>query len=248
MNISTITLVSEKIHAFILDILFPIHCLACKKEGSWLCQSCQAHIKIKDEHACGICERVITPDGRTCLVCKKKSALDGLLVASSYLQFPISRAVHLFKYRFVKDMHIPLGNLLTKVLRSTELPLPDIIMPVPLHRRRLRWRGFNQSSLLAKHLATNLLPYNSIPLSENILIRNRHTSPQMQISDYKFRKLNIAGAFSISPNADVKGKTILLVDDIATTGSTIFECAKILKTAGAKEVFAIVVARQETGA
>ncbi|NTW27198.1 MAG: ComF family protein [Candidatus Moranbacteria bacterium] len=248
-------LIITKINKFILDILFPIKCISCGKENEWLCESCQARIKIRDEHVCGICERVITPDGRTCLACKKiankKSqggAIDGFIVASSYLQFPIASAVHLFKYRFIRDLHIPLGNLLVRVLQKTEIPLPDIIVSVPLHHRRLRWRGFNQASLLAKHLAMNLLTHNIIPFDEDLLIRNRHTSPQMRISDYKFRKLNIADAFSILPNSDIKNKTILLVDDIATTGSTIFECAKVLKAAGAKEVFAIVVARQETGA
>jgi len=243
----------KKIHKFILDTLFPIHCLSCGKENQWLCETCQSKIKVRDEQVCPVCEKMLTPDGRTCLACKnpphqqaKKNYLDGLVVASSYAQFPIANATALFKYRFVSDMHVPLGNLLAKVLRKTDFPLPDIILPVPLHKRRLRWRGFNQSALLAKHLASNLLPQNIIPFNESILTRSRYTLPQMKISDYQHRKQNIAGAFMLSPGADVKNKTILLVDDIATTGSTIFECAKVLKAGGAQAVFAIVVARQET--
>jgi len=236
----------EKINKFILDILFPIHCIACKKEGAWICEICLAKIKVQDEHLCPICEKMITPDGRTCLACKKRTSLDGLLVSSSYLQFPIASAVHLFKYRFISDFHLPLGELLIRVMRQAEIPLPDIIMPVPLHKRRLRWRGFNQSALLANHLAKNLLPAVVLTIDENILIRNRYTTPQMQIKNYTNRLENINGAFSVSHHTDIKNKTILIVDDIATTGSTIFECAKILKDAGAKEVFAIVLARQET--
>lgn len=243
MKISTYFL---KTNAFVLDILFPIHCLGCKKEGVWLCEACLSSIKLQDEHFCPICEKMITPDGRTCLACKRKSSLDGLIVASSYAQFPVANAVHLFKYRFVSDLHLPLGNLLIKVLQKTEFPLPNMILPVPLHPRRLRWRGFNQSALLAKYLATNLLPQTDIPFTENFLLRNRYTTPQMSINNYKSRKLNIANAFSILPNSDIQNKTILLVDDIATTGSTLFECARVLKTAGAQEVFAIVIARQET--
>lgn len=235
----------SKIHNLILDILFPIRCISCKKEGAWLCEICQTNIKTRDEHFCPICEKMITPDGRTCLACKKKNTLDGLIVASSYAQFSIANAVHLFKYRFVDDLHVPLGNLLANVLRKTEIPLPNMIISVPLHKRRLRWRGFNQSTLLAKHLASHLLSQNTISFDENVLIRNRYTSPQMEINNYDSRKTNIAGAFSLSPRADIKHKTILLVDDIATTGSTLFECARILKNAGAKEVFAIVIARQE---
>ncbi|MDD5463664.1 MAG: ComF family protein [Candidatus Moranbacteria bacterium] len=236
----------KKTYTTVLDILFPILCINCKKEGSWLCIKCQANINIKEECLCPICEKMITPDGRTCISCKRKSSLDGLIVAASYSQPQISKAVHLFKYRFVDDLHLPLGNLFVNVLRKTELPLPNIITSVPLHKRRLRWRGFNQSALLAKHLADNLLPQNKIPFDEKILIRNRYTPPQMKIRDHISRKQNIAGAFSLFPNAEIKNKIVLLVDDIATTGSTLFECAKILKEAGASEVFAIVIARQET--
>lgn len=236
----------EEIYKFVLDTLFPIHCISCKKEGFWFCENCLNQIKIPAEQVCSVCERVITPDGRTCLPCKKKSSLDGLVVAGSYLQSSVSQAVHLFKYRFIADLHIPLGNLLVKVLQKTDFSLPEIILPVPLHRRRLRWRGFNQSGLLANHIAENLLPTINIPVDENILIRNRYTTPQMGIKDYANRQQNITGAFSIANTANVAGKKILLVDDIATTGSTIFECARILKEAGASEVFAIVIARQET--
>jgi ComF family protein len=250
-KISVIHKLTNEINKFILDILFPVHCIGCKKEGFWICDTCLSHIKIRDEHYCPICERMITPDGKICLSCKnpsrrrtKRISLDGLIVASSYAQFPIANAVHLFKYRFVSDLHIPLGNLLVKVLQKTETPLPDVIIPVPLHKRRLRWRGFNQSFLLAKYLSQNLLPQNIISLDEKILIRSRYTTPQMGIKDCDSRQINIANAFSISPDADIKNKTFLLVDDIATTGSTIFECAKVLKNGGAKEVFAVVVARQ----
>ncbi|EKD46852.1 MAG: hypothetical protein ACD_67C00042G0002 [uncultured bacterium] len=236
----------EKIHKFILDVLFPIHCISCKKEGAWLCESCFSRIKMTSEQVCGVCEKMITPDGRTCLACKKKSSLDGLTVCSSYLDSSVSRAVHLYKYNFISDLHVALGDLLVSALRKTDVALPDIIVPVPLHRRRLRWRGFNQSSLLAERVAVQLLPGTTLAVDEKILLRNRYTTPQMGIKDYKNRQQNIAGAFSISDVESVKGKTILLVDDIATTGSTIFQCAKVLKDAGANEVFAIVIARQET--
>jgi ComF family protein len=244
MNIVTILAAINKINLLLMDILFPIHCLICRKEGIWLCESCQSRIKIKDEHHCPACERVITPDGRTCFACKKKSHIDGLVAASFYAQFPIANAVHLFKYRFVNDLHWSLGDLLVKIMRKTDLPLPNIITSVPLHPRRLRWRGFNQSELLGRHLASNLLPQNTISFDDKILIRSRYTAPQMGISNHRSRQHNIADAFSLSPGADIKNKTVLLVDDIATTGATLFECAKVLKKAGASEVFAIVVARQ----
>lgn len=246
MKISPVTEFFDTAWHFVLDILFPVHCLGCKKEGHWFCKKCSSGISISREHFCPVCERVITPDGRTCLNCKKKNALAGLIIASTYTQFPIANAIHLFKYRFVADLHVPLGELLVNVLQHTEIPLPEIIIPVPLHKRRLRWRGFNQSALLAKYVASHLLSQNILTFSEDILLRRRHTPPQMEVRSHAARKLNIANAFTIFADASVANKTILLVDDVATTGSTLFECAKVLKKAGAKEVFAIVVARQET--
>lgn len=236
----------KKIHTLILDTLFPVRCISCKEEGVWLCEACFGKIKIQTEHVCGVCEKVFCPDGRTCLQCKKKNSLDGMIATCSYKQATVSQAVHFFKYRFICDLHIPLGNLLVSALKKTDIPLPEVIIPIPLHPRRLRWRGFNQSALLAGHLAKNLLPNSELEMCADILVRNRYTTPQMGIKDYNSRLQNIAGAFSLLPNADVKNKTILLIDDIATTGSTIFECAKVLKQSGAKEVFALVIARQET--
>lgn len=234
----------HKICKLVLDTLFPIRCIACQKEESWLCDACFSRIIIQTEHVCGVCEKMITPDGRTCHNCKKKNALDGLAVATAYANSLVSRAIHFYKYRFVPDLHASLGNLLVKAFQKTDLPLPDVIVPIPLHPRRLRWRGFNQSFLLAKHLSAKLLPQFEIPLKE-CLIRNRYTSPQMEIKNYHSRQQNLADAFSMAEQENVKDKTVLLVDDVATTGSTIFECAKVLKKAGAKEVFAIVIARQE---
>lgn len=235
----------KKINKSILDILFPVACISCKRNGAWLCENCFFKIKKTTEQVCGVCERRITPDGRTCQECKKKSSLDGLLTCASYKQNSIARTVHFFKYRFIDDLHIPLGNLMASVMQKTDTPLPDLILPIPLHKRRLRWRGFNQSSLLARRLSEELLPGAIIRVEEDILIRNRYTTPQMGIKDYKHRQQNLNGAFLVSNDDLIKGKIILLVDDIATTGSTILECAKVLKNAGAKEVFAIVIARQE---
>jgi len=261
----------QKIKVFTLDTLFPIHCISCNYEGLWLCEECLEKIPLKQEWTCPICEKNITPGGRVCFHCRKKSFLDGLLVAASYKENLISSAVHYLKYRFAKDLYIPLGKILTKALNNSGLPLPEIIVPVPLHKRRLRWRGFNQSELLAEYLGENLTPGFSIPIFNNLLIRKKYTQPQMKIKNYFRRKKNIENAFMIDTSSMsfsplirgdapkgqrgqeygmkkenfLKNKKILLIDDIATTGSTLFECAKVLKSAGAAEVFASVIARQE---
>jgi ComF family protein len=239
-----------KIKNFILDTLFPIECLACGKPKKWICNNCQHKIPFRQKQVCPLCEEKETPAGQTCFNCQNKHTIDGILVASRYRknrQRLVAQAVHYFKYRFVKSLDYSLGEILKKSFWNSDLSLPDIIIPIPLHARRLRWRGFNQSYLLAKHLSQKLTPGFEIALSDKILFRSRYTPPQAKIKDYQQRKNNLREAFQINQNQTRKiiNKNILLVDDISTTGSTLFECAKVLKKAGAKQVFGIILARQE---
>ncbi|MCD6149985.1 ComF family protein [bacterium] len=235
-----------KIKDFILDTFFPISCLSCGKPDEWICEKCLSKIPLKREQVCPICEKATTPDGRVCFNCGKKHSIDGILTAASYKNKLVSGATHYYKYRFIEDLNIPLGNLLAKAFLKSDLPIPDLIIPVPLHKRRLRWRGFNQAGLLAKYLSSNLTPGFKIPIPDNLIIRQKHTPPQMKIKNRARRRKNMQDAFKInsSQRKSIKEKRILLVDDIATTGSTFFECAKVLKKFGAKEVFGIVIARQ----
>ena len=247
MNISSFP---KKLSDLAFDILFPISCISCGKENEFLCDSCLSKIPLKSEQSCPICEKVITPQGRTCFGCKTKSSIDGILSASFYKNELISHSVHLLKYRFIESLSAPLGKIILRSILDSELFLPDLIIPVPLHKRRLRWRGFNQAELLANYLSANIAPGFEIPVENELLVRSRNTSPQMQIKGSVLRRKNISGAFSISKTnhrrkiRSLKGKRIYLIDDITTTGSTLFECARILKKAGAKEVFGIVIARQ----
>lgn len=239
---------ADKLENFILDTLFPITCLSCGKNGEWICAECLAKIPLKIDQVCPLCERKITPGGRICFECHRHSDLDGLLAATSYKNDIILGAVHNYKYRFVEDLHIPLGKILIKSFLDSDLIIPDLLIPVPLHPRRLRYRGFNQAELLADYLSENLTPGFSIPVASNLVIRSRYTSPQMKVKNYHERKKNMEGAFKITNKSisdNLENKRVLLVDDIATTGATLFECAKVLKTAGAKEVIALVIARQE---
>jgi len=235
----------KNLHRLFLDILFPITCAGCGKENKWLCESCLAKIIIKEEQICPLCEKVETPDGRICFSCKKRSSLDGLLVCASYKEKIIPKLVHHFKYRFIADLGAALGKIAVKKILSSYLLLPDLLIPVPLHSKRLRWRGFNQSLLLAKQISKKLTPGIEISILENILIRTKHTRAQMKIKSHHDRRKNIQNAFLITDPQAIRGRTIFLIDDIATTGATLFECAKVLKSKGAREVFAVVVARQE---
>lgn len=255
-----------KIKNFALDTLFPISCLNCGLPDTWLCPECLAKIPALSSQVCPYCEKITTSSGRICSKCRdgfltknKKAPLDALVCATRYKEGNISKLIHLYKYNFVSDLRQPLGKIMIRGILENNLPLPDVIIPIPLHPRRLRWRGFNQSELLANYIAQNLTPGFPIPILSNFIIRARYTRPQMKIKDYKERQKNISGIFTLakgSTSSDhndrgrlnlqaIKDKNILLIDDVATTGATLFECAKVLKANGAKKVFGIVIARQE---
>jgi len=157
--------------------------------------------------------------------------------------------VYAYKYNFISELSQTLGKILVSAILKNNLPLPDAIIPVPLHKRRLRWRGFNQAELLSRFISQNLAPGFSIPVFSDVLERKKHTSPQMKIKNYQERKKNIKNMFRFNEkNTEkniLKDKKVLLVDDISTTGATMFECGKVLKFHGASSVLSVVIARQE---
>jgi competence protein ComFC len=231
----------------ILDTLFPINCLSCSREGDWLCQICRDKIKICDIQLCPLCEREITLSGKLCSGCKNSrlSPLDQLITAASYENSLVKQLIHNLKYRFVQNSAKPLATLMHKSVLRNELELPDMLIPIPLHPRRLRWRGFNQSEALALELAKEIAAPLSISVV-SILNRKKLNRPQMGIKNYRERLKNVIGIFALGEKYAeiIKNKKVLLVDDIATTGATLQEAAKVLKEGGAKKVMAIVIARQ----
>ncbi len=255
------TSVLEKIETFFLDILFPIYCLGCGKEGEWICRECFGKINLLKKQACPICGAE-SQTGARCFNCRNKSELDGVISAAVYWNISkkagktetgiVKEAIHVFKYRFVHDLADPLSDLIIGQLKNRqlvrkqkEIPFgPDIIenriiIPVPLHHRRLRWRGFNQAELLAESLGK----YFNLPIEKAILIRSKNNIPQVEIKERQARLENIRGAFSCAENPILKNKKVILVDDVCTTAGTLSECAKVLKKAGAQEVWGVVVAR-----
>lgn len=231
----------------VLDTLFPIFCLGCKKKGTWICEQCKQNITVRLEQYCPFCIRAITPAGQVCLHCRDSltPALDGLFVASYYHDTILPHAIHTWKYRFLAGIAKPLGQFLVTSLERSAVTLPDLILPVPLHPRRLRFRGFNQSELLAKELAATLTPGLPIPILTGVLIRTRYTRPQMKTDSREERLANLKNAFAIVEGKDelINNKSLWLIDDVATTGTTLEECARALKQAGAKNVYGIVLAR-----
>lgn len=223
----------------ILDGFFPIHCLGCGKLDHWICHQCHTTLPIITEQHCPICKKHTTNNGETCFACmQKKSDIDGVFIASFYNDPLLKKAIHYYKYRFVKDLSDPLALLLAQSLQNSNLPSPDIIIPVPLHKRRIRWRGFNQSEELA--YALNL----QIPIITDILIRMRYTKPQTRTKNKSARRNNLSNAFHVSNSEKIKHKNILLIDDVMTTGATLEKCASALKKSGAQKVHCLVLARE----
>jgi ComF family protein len=146
--------------------------------------------------------------------------------------------VHQLKYGNLRALSPTLARFLYEYLDDYPLPA-DVIVPVPLHPKRLRERGYNQSGLIAGELSK----LSGAPLVENSLIRQRNTHPQAKTANVSQRQSNITGAF-LCVNENLKGKEVLLIDDVATSGSTLDACAKAMKAAGAISVWGLTVARE----
>lgn len=230
----------------IFDIIFPKFCLSCNREGFYVCPACFAKIPLKKGVRCYICGKR-SPNGKTCTPCKTKagSKLTGLLIASDWNNMLVRQMIYEFKYRFIKELSSPLTEILIKFL-ETNKPInlstdKLILIPVPLHKRRLSWRGFNQSELLAQQINN----YLKIPIIDNLLFRTKNTSPQMEITDQIQRIKNVSGAFKIKSQDEnpLRNKSIILVDDICTTAATFENCARALGPLKPKEIWGLAIAR-----
>lgn len=220
-----------------LDILFPLHCVGCDREGSLICVDCRLDLPRIEPPWCFICG--LPSEGR-CVCGTDRSRIWSLDGIRSPFRFEgtIREAVHGLKYRNIRGLANVLAEHLVPYLQNREI-LADLLVPVPLHRKRLRQRGYNQSELIADRLS-NLT---GIPCQRNILSRERHTLPQARATDMQERRSNVADAFRAQSDLIV-GQRILLLDDVTTTGATLEACASELKMAGAGSVWALTVARE----
>jgi ComF family protein len=229
------------IYNYILDIIFPINCLSCNQEGVWICQKCIEKIEIETECICPHCHATCTM-GEFCQKCQVTSMMNGIIIASSYENKLLQKIISHFKYKYITDLKYCLAEILIRKLTSTSLDLSDItIIPIPLHKKKFKYRGFNQAELLAQALSDDL----SIPIYSDIIRRRKNTSAQAQLSSLKRRK-NIKNAFNIKEGLSknfLSNKKVLLVDDVCTTSSTLEECAKELYKLNPKEIWGLVLAR-----
>lgn len=227
------------------DLFFPLHCFGCGQEGAIACRACLAAIPETEYQECPVCRRPYQKNGAVCRNCRKATAIDGLFVARPYRHRLLRRLVFALKYRFIDAATEPLVSLLAESIIHHPLSLPDLVIPVPLHSRRLRFRGFNQAEVLAEKLMKQLLPGEPIPVRADLLQRTRFTKPQMKTNSKSERLANLSDAFAvpIEVAGPLVGQYVWLIDDVATTGTTLDECARALKNAGAKSVWGIVIAR-----
>ena len=232
--------------SFFSHVLFPARCLCCQKRTGdiYLCDFCRDHIPPLKEHQCPSCQKRKTQDGIICMKCHGKSPLSGVYAGFSYQDPLLKKIIHAFKYTCIQSLSSPLSKRLAKRIEMSAIPLPHYIIPIPLHPLRYRWRGFNQAEFLADILAQELLPFTPLKMHSHILVRHRFTQSQAKTPTKSQRKANLKGAFSLHEKApSLKGLTIWLIDDVSTTNSTLIEAARVLKKAGAKEIWGIVVAK-----
>ena len=166
-----------------------------------------------------------------------ENKLSGVFGVSTYDSNLLRDVVHHMKYKFIKELADDLSLLAAQGLWNAHLSVPDIVIPVPLHSRRLRWRGFNQAEILARSLGLD------VPIEATVLTRNRFTTSQVSMRTRMHRINNLKGAFTAQHTNNIKNKSVLLIDDVITTGATLNECAKVLLESGAKDVSALVIAR-----
>jgi ComF family protein len=230
----------------LLDLLFPPLCHCCKvfipDAGDVLiCAECLKNITFLVSPLCTSCGTPFsTEDGRdhVCGPCLKHPPRHMSRSATLYAG-PVQELIHRFKYGHKVHLSEPLGLLLAGALAQFRAEAaPGLVVPVPLHRKRLRQRGFNQSQLIAAVLAKKW----RLPLEVGNLRRVRWTEPQTSMDAHE-RRENVIGAFAVKKGRKVEGQRVLLVDDVFTTGSTLRACAEALTEAGAAEVIAVTVAR-----
>lgn len=234
-----------------LDIVFPIYCLSCNQNSNWLCSDCAKKIHTNSSQTCFVCGNTNLIGNYAC-GCITNYHFDGLYIAGDFKDKTLERLIKAYKYSFVKilknhisdflirfindeilDRHINRETALSKLLANKEA----VIIPVPIHARRLRWRGFNQSAEIAKIIGEKF----SLEINGS-LVRTKFFRPQTKLNKDK-RQKNIRNSFAWK-SEEKAPRNILLIDDIVTTGSTVDECARVLKENGAKNVQVLVIAKK----
>ncbi len=236
----------------LFNILLPPRCLKCGKilsARNGLCAECFNKIHFISAPMCSCCGRPFTDaldirfaQKQLCGQCLQKKKLLFKMQRSAFVYDDESKNLILDLKFFDKTANAEaLANMLYSAGKDIWQQNPDLLVPVPIHRLRLLQRRYNQCAVLAKYLSRKT----QIPTDFSSLIRCRNTIPQVQLSG-RARRNNLKQAFTVKYPQNIKGKKVVLIDDVSTTGSTLNECAKALKKAGALEIYALTLARTKT--
>lgn len=237
----------KKLYRGIDGVLFPanIKCLICgrdlpKKQEIEFCPECAKRLdKIEDDKCCKVCGKMLKTSN-ICLNCKTSKREFDLARAVYSYHGQIQKLIIDFKYENKPYIARTLGKVLADKFSELNWK-PDLVIPVPLTRRRYKIRGYNQAELLAEEFVRRT----GLVLNTNVLNKTKETEQQAKLG-FKDRQNNLKKTFKIT-NADaVKDKTVLIIDDVFTTGATANACAISLKEAGAKKVFVLCVASTPT--
>jgi ComF family protein len=236
----------------LFSILFPSDCRICHAALTNIaslpvCEPCLAKIVPLEGPLCQICGEKLfhlnaeAEDVPLCPICKRVGAHFRRAAAYGAYEGTLRDLIHLFKYKGIRPAGKVLGGLLNQTVAAMGLPDSVIVIPVPLWSGKRTARGFNQAEAIARTFM-DFQTSSSIQLNTSILVRTRETASQTGLTRHQ-RRANVRGAFAVVKAERVKGRSILIVDDVMTTGTTAGECARVLRRAGAKEVFVATIAR-----
>lgn len=218
----------------LLNRFLPQFCAYCEKEGSVFCDSCVRRISSDGIFECPVC-RENSAFGFRHEKCKGN--LDSIIAVAHYANPTVQSLLKVFKYEYIESIGDIIGKIMTRFLEThiSLIPCFDAIIPITLHKKRFAIRGFNQAEIIAKHISA----FFEKPIYNDLIFRNRATKRQVDLHG-DLRKENVCGAFSATKKSP---KRILLIDDVATTCSTLEEAAKVLKSAGCEYASAFVFAK-----
>ena len=230
----------------LLDTLFPMSCLGCGRglkgyHAVSYCRTCRQDIRFIQSPFCSICGKPFGSSGgenHICGYCLRHHWHFQQARAVVWYRQPVTEAVKIFKYRGKMHVLATFTALTNHYLAHEAIAVPDVLIPVPLHVKRLRRRGFNQSLILCRRL----FPAWQGKIEPHVLERHRWTNPQTGLSGSE-RRRNVRRAFRVRRPEKIKNKIILLVDDVFTTGTTVNECARVLRKNKAATVNVFTFAR-----
>lgn len=225
------------VFSFVLDLLYPKFCVNCGEYGVLLCENCYSNIEKCNTKTCFFCGR-ISKLGKVCEACqnKNKTSFHSVIWCGSF-KGALKEMIHSYKYDKFLELSEILAEMAIETLMSNNNLKNSIVVPVPIYKKKQALRGFNQTEEIARIFSKKLGMHGGLALK-----KIKSTDSQMGLNRVQ-RLNNLVGSFECFDTELIKGKNILLFDDVATTGATINECAKTLKLAGAKKIDVFVLAR-----